>query len=142
MSFSEAISSVFNQYLGFSGRASRREYWFFTLFYLLVTAAASVIARLTGLAVVPGLWSLAVFLPSLALLFRRLHDSNKSAVWLLILLLPVIGEIVIFIFTLLPSDQMDNRYGRGPYSRRNPYQNPGFPPNQGFPPGGNGFPRY
>ena len=93
MTFQESITTCFKKYADFSGRASRSEYWWFILFYFLASGACSIISQTLG-----GLFSLAVLLPSLAAASRRLHDTNRSGWWQLIVLLPLIGMIVLIVF--------------------------------------------
>ena len=114
MGFAEAVSSCFSNYATFKGRASRSEYWFFQLFYVLVTlvcmfAPVLLTSPIIGLiGVVILIFGLA--LPQLAVTVRRFHDSDKSGWWLLIGLAPM-GGLVIFIFTLLPPTPGPNSYG-------------------------------
>ncbi|ACL02503.1 MULTISPECIES: DUF805 domain-containing protein [Desulfatibacillum] len=106
---------VLKNYFGFSGRAHRQEYWMFVLFNFLIMVGLGIIENILGLpGVVSGLYSLAVFIPSLAVGFRRIHDIGKSAWWLLIGLVPVIGIIVLIIFFVLPSQPQSNQYGPVP----------------------------
>lgn len=126
MGFGEAIQSFFSNYVNFKGRARRSEYWFVTLFLFLTTLGATVIDAAVfggdiddflfsgGWGVVGILWSLAVLLPSIALLVRRLHDSGKSAWWILIILVPFAGAIVLFVFSLLDSTPGENKHGPSP----------------------------
>jgi uncharacterized membrane protein YhaH (DUF805 family) len=91
MGFGEAVSTCLRKYVGFSGRARRSEFWWFVLFGFLVGIAASFVDGLIGShPLTPGgsgpvasLASIALFLPQLAVTVRRLHDTNRSGLWLL-----------------------------------------------------------
>ena len=113
--------TVLQKWSDFSGRARRREYWFFALFYLLIYIALTVVDMLTGLlnaatgvGVLGGLFALAMLIPGLAVGVRRLHDTDRSGWWLLLALIPVIGTIVVLVFYLLDSQPGDNRFGPNP----------------------------
>jgi len=93
MTFQESIKVCFSKYADFTGRASRSEYWWFMLFLILVSLAASMISPMLS-----GLFSLGTLLPALAAAIRRLHDTNRSGWWQLIAFVPVIGLIVMLIF--------------------------------------------
>lgn len=82
MSFQEAIQSVFQKYICFSGRARRSEYWYFALLNWAVSAVLTAIARnfdssLASLFLT--LWNIGVFLPGLGVCWRRLHDIGPSS---------------------------------------------------------------
>ena len=93
MTFGESISSCFSIYAAFDGRASRSEYWWFFLFTLLASMASGIVSETLS-----GLFSLAVLLPSLAVGARRLHDIDKSAWFLLLWFIPLIGWIVLIVW--------------------------------------------
>lgn len=115
MNFQEAVSSGFAGYTEFRGRSSRAAYWWWTLFAILCSFAASIIDLMVGTAFVVSLIvAVALFLPGLAVLIRRLHDTGKSGWWWLISFVPVLGFVVLLIFTLLPSDSGPNVYGEAP----------------------------
>ena len=114
MSFIDAVKSCFTQYVGFSGRARRSEYWYFTLFNLLGSMVFSILAQALGIPAITGIFSLAVFLPGLAVSIRRLHDIGKSGWWILIELIPIVGLILIIIWLCKDSDPADNQYGPNP----------------------------
>lgn len=122
MSFGEAIKSYFANYVTFSGRSRRSAFWFAFLFVTLVSTAISIIApgpaQMVNDAVyvsqpsaLSNLWSLATFLPSLAIAWRRLHDVNKSGLWVLWALLPIVGWIILLIQLVKDSDPNTNRFG-------------------------------
>ena len=97
MNFSQAISTCIAKYATFSGRASRPEFWWFFLFQILVSIAASLLGD-----VVAGLVSLALLLPALAVGARRLHDIGKSGWWQLIML-TVIGLLLLIYWWVQPA---------------------------------------
>ena len=107
--------SVLKNYIEFSGRAHRTEYWMFFLFHMIVTF---VIAFVEGMVGSPGflsmIYALAVMLPSIGVGVRRLHDTGRTGWWLLIAFLPVIGAIVLLVFLVLDTEAGDNQYGSDP----------------------------
>ena len=104
--------SVLKNYVGFSGRARRKEYWMFTLINAIVGAIINVIQLILGLELpyLSMLYLLATFLPVLALAIRRL----RSGAWALLYLVPVIGWLVLFVFACLEGNSGSNRYGNDP----------------------------
>ena len=94
-----------NQYVDFAGRATRTQFWMYQLFMFLFALLISIVCSFLGDAgqVIYYVISIAVFLPSLAIAARRLHDIGRSAWWLLLYLLPLLGPLVLFIFFVLPS---------------------------------------
>ena len=107
--------AVLRNYTGFSGRASRTEFWMWTLVNFIV----GVVLYLLSLAVHPLLilvivYDLGVLIPGLAVSFRRLHDTDRTAWWLLIYLIPIIGAIVLLVFFCIDSTPGDNHYGASP----------------------------
>jgi len=111
-------------YANFKGRARRTEYWMFSLFFFLFAILGGfVIGVLYGIGgEVPGaiavflfvIWYLAHLVPSLAVTVRRLHDTGKSGWFLLINLIPYIGGLIVFVFTVIEGDNGDNEYGPDP----------------------------
>ena len=109
------------KYTVFTGRARRKEYWFFVLFNILISAALSVVDYVTGtysshygMGLLGGLYALGVLLPAIAVTIRRLHDTGRSGWWILIALVPLIGGIVLLVFMVLDSQPGDNEYGPSP----------------------------
>ena len=107
---------VLKKYAVFSGRARRAEYWYFFLFSLLVGFALGVVSAAIGdsKGTLGTLYSVAVFIPGLAVSVRRLHDIGKSGWMLLLSLIPIIGAIWIFILMLRDSNPGENKYGPNP----------------------------
>jgi uncharacterized membrane protein YhaH (DUF805 family) len=116
MSFGEAVSDGFTKYATFSGRSSRSAYWWWILFYVLVAIGASILDAVVGTGVIMILVWLGFFLPNLAVLVRRLHDTDRSGWWVLIGLIPLIGAIVLIVFACIDSGP-PNKYGQGPDDR-------------------------
>lgn len=117
MGFADSVRSGLNQYAGFSGRATRPEYWWFILFVLLVQLVSQTIdAAVFGAGEDAGqplsiVASLALLLPSIAVAVRRLHDIGRTGWWVLIGLVPLIGFLVLLYFYVQPSQEGPNDYG-------------------------------
>jgi uncharacterized membrane protein YhaH (DUF805 family) len=127
--------AVLKNYAGFTGRARRQEYWMYALFNILIVVVLegiSLAARTLVLLIIVGIYGLAVLLPSLAVLVRRLHDTNRSGAWFFITFVPLVGGIMLLIYLCTPGDQGPNQYGPDP-------KQGGFGggyPGQGFPQAG------
>ncbi|WP_138417267.1 DUF805 domain-containing protein [Aquibacillus sediminis] len=106
---------VIKNYAEFGGRARRTEYWMFTLVNAVIVFLLSMLESIAGImGIVTFLYSLAVLIPSLAVVVRRLHDSGRTGWWILVSLIPIVGGIVILVFMCLDSEQGDNEYGPNP----------------------------
>lgn len=111
---------VLRKYAQFSGRARRKEYWYFILFNNIIMFGFPILAStinddvLKVVAVIDAVYCLAVFIPSIAVTVRRLHDSNNSGWWTLLILIPYIGGLILIIFCVLPSYSGTNKYGDNP----------------------------
>ena len=101
-------------YCNFSGRARRTEYWMFTLISAVIVSVLGIIDGIIGINILTSLYSLFILIPELALSFRRLHDIDKSAWWLLIAFVPVVGAIVLLVFSLKQGTVGTNGYGDDP----------------------------
>ena len=118
MIFSEAVKTcLVDKYATFSGRATRSEYWYLVLFgyllaFIIVFVGMSVESPelMIGLSTVLGL---ILFVPSLSVCVRRLHDTGRSGWWYLLILIPYVGGIALFIIFCLKSDD-NNKYGPKP----------------------------
>ena len=126
MSFGEAIKSFWSNYARFKGRSRRSEYWFIQLFLILTNLAVAAIDLVLmngdvdrfiangGGGIVGLIWILVTIVPALAVLVRRLHDTGKSGWWALIGFIPLVGAIVLLVFTVLDSDAGENKFGESP----------------------------
>jgi uncharacterized membrane protein YhaH (DUF805 family) len=110
------------KYAQFDGRARRAEFWWFSLvnfgFIVALGIVTSILGSfsdvLRGLGVVVYLaYLIGMIVPSIAVTFRRLHDTNKSGAMLFLLLVPF-GFIILFVFYLIDGDRTANRYGPSP----------------------------
>ena len=111
---------AWKNYVTFTGRSRRKAYWTFVLFNFLAIILVNVVDNVLGLAGQDGygpltaIYGLAVFLPGLALVIRRLHDTGRSGWWMLISFLPLIGVIVLIVFFVTDSQPGSNPYGPNP----------------------------
>jgi uncharacterized membrane protein YhaH (DUF805 family) len=112
--------AALKKYADFSGRARRKEYWMFILFYALFAIAAgildSMIISSAGVPFTPvlTLYSLAMIIPTLALAVRRMHDIGKSGAMILVSFIPLIGGIWFLILTVTEGTTGENQYGPDP----------------------------
>ncbi|MGJ8729466.1 DUF805 domain-containing protein [Listeria aquatica] len=134
MGFVEAYKSFWRNYANFSGRASRSEYWYTVLWNGMISAIFYILALIFGLStflafaasmgetevsgvaamgplltigIIFWLYGIAILIPSLSLLIRRIRDTGKSP-WLIFLtFIPFVGSIIILVLTLLPSEYAD-----------------------------------
>lgn len=125
------------RYAEFTGRSRRREYWLFVVFLVIGFIILGMLDTMLGLGGSASSWHsasgsrvgagasfnggvltiifwLATLVPSLAVGVRRLHDTDRSGWWLLIALIPLIGGIVLLVFTLLEGTRGPNRFGPDP----------------------------
>ena len=110
--------NVVKKYTVFVGRASRAEYWYFSLVHTLVSVLLSVIdfslgyAHLSiGVGLLSGVYTLAIILPVAGVTIRRLYDTNRSGWWLLIAFIPLLGLIALLVMLALRGTDGKNPYG-------------------------------
>ena len=110
------------RYAEFTGRSRRKEYWMFVLLSIGIYVIARILDGIAGLnGVIAGTYgpitalaALGLLVPSLAVSIRRLHDSDRSGWWLLLGLVPIVGEIIVLIFMVLEGTRGANRFGADP----------------------------
>ena len=105
---------VLKNYVGFGGRARRKEYWMFVLFNVAIVVVLAVVGLVIKTNIPVIIYWLAVLLPALAVVFRRLHDTGRSAWWILISIVPLVGPITLLVFLALEGQPGDNKYGPNP----------------------------
>ncbi|ACZ32234.1 protein of unknown function DUF805 [Xylanimonas cellulosilytica DSM 15894] len=131
MTLPTAVASVLRQYATFSGRARRSELWWYVLANVILggilnavflPGALRAIDPVTGALgpgyaanmIVPSLVSLALLLPTLAVYVRRLHDIDKSGVWLFFWLVPLVGPIMVIVWLATAGTVGANQFGADP----------------------------
>ena len=107
-------AKCWKQYADFSGRARRTEYWMFALVNFGIALLLELILGFTFLYFLTYVYSLAIFIPSLAVCVRRLHDIGRSGWWYLIGLVPVVGWIILIIWFCTDSQPGANNWGENP----------------------------
>ena len=114
---------VLKNYAVFSGRARRKEIWYFVLISYIISTVLWWIDSLIGTYQIDNLWTiyvlfslygLAVLLPSIGVSIRRLHDTGRSGWWIFIGLIPLIGAIILLVFFVTDSQPGTNQYGPSP----------------------------
>ncbi len=113
--------TALKKYAVFGGRSRRKEYWYFVLFSTIINLVLTIFDRITGtfdsssgFGLLSGIFTLAVLIPSIAALVRRLHDTGRTGWWILIGLVPLIGAIVLLVFAVQDSIPGSNRFGPNP----------------------------
>ena len=112
---------VLKNYVGFQGRAQQAEYWMFALFNVLASVLLTVGDFALGTydpeaggGLLTAIYALAIFLPSLAVTIRRLHDTGRTGWWCLIAIVPCVGAIVLIVFLAQAGERGSNAYGPDP----------------------------
>lgn len=112
------IKVLKENFANFSGRARREEYWYYSLAVFVISAILSVLSKagIVGVifSILSFLFSLCILIPGLAVSVRRLHDTGRSGWWLLICLIPLIGQIVLLVFMVTEGQKGENKWGDDP----------------------------
>lgn len=113
--------AVLKKYATFEGRAHRKEYWMYVLIYVLISVVLHVVDSIagtvepeSGAGLLSSLFVLGTLLPSMAVTVRRLHDIGRSGWWILIGFVPLVGSLILFIFTVKAGEPTENRWGPVP----------------------------
>jgi len=113
------ISVLRDNYVNFSGRARRQEYWMFILFHVIACVVLAGISISLENFYAIGIYAVVTFLPTLAVVVRRLHDVGKSGWFILVRFIPLIGSIWLFVVLVTEGEHNRNQYGHNP--KGNPY---------------------
>lgn len=118
------LKVVKENYANFNGRARRKEYWMFTLFSSIISVVLFVLFVLTSIfsdsmlgiifSILAIIYALAILVPSIALIDRRLHDTDHSGWFYFIALIPLVGPIILLITLCKEGTRGDNKYGADP----------------------------
>lgn len=126
MNFTAAIRSFWSRFADFKGRSRRSEYWYVQVFLVVTNLAVAGIDLALmdgdvdrfiangGGGIVGLIWIFATIVPALAVLIRRLHDTGKTGWWALVGFIPLVGAIVLLVFTVTDSSPGENKYGTSP----------------------------
>jgi uncharacterized membrane protein YhaH (DUF805 family) len=107
----DSYLDALRKYGDFRGRANRTEFWMFMLFSLIITVAIRFVESLVGSAgMIELLYGLAVFIPSIAVGARRLHDTGRSGWWQLLIFIPLIGFLVLIAWFAEDRHQVADQY--------------------------------
>jgi uncharacterized membrane protein YhaH (DUF805 family) len=116
--------NVLNNYATFSGRARRSEYWFFVLFNMIFGIVAIILDNVLGTTFDLGfgisygyiylIYTLAILIPGIAVVVRRLHDVGKSGWMYFIVLIPIVGAIWLLVLLCTDSQVGSNKWGENP----------------------------
>ena len=117
MDFGQAIAAGFKNYVNFSGRASRSEFWYWVLFIVIVSIAASLldlaIFSTSEWGPLNSVWALVTLLPAISISVRRLHDIDRTGWWVL-LNFTIIGIILLIVWACFKGTKGPNRFGHDP----------------------------
>jgi uncharacterized membrane protein YhaH (DUF805 family) len=113
--------AALKKYAEFSGRARRKEYWFFALFNVIFILVAMLLDNILGLTIMDlpygffyFAYAVAMVIPGIAVFVRRMHDIGKSGWWYFIAFIPLIGAIWLLVLCLTEGTPGDNEYGPDP----------------------------
>ncbi len=114
MDFMTAVKFCLNNYFTIQGRGQRSQYWWFYLFFVILTVVANVIDGMTGIPILSLIVALGLLAPNICVAIRRMHDKDKSGWWLLIAFVPLIGFLYILYLFVTRGTEGDNRFGPDP----------------------------
>lgn len=137
ISFSQAFKNFWVNYVNFSGRARRKEYWYIVLwnitiyfvFSLIIMAVGTVFPPIAGLlGGILSIYGIASIIPGISLFVRRLHDTSKAWYYMLFSLIPFAGSIIALVFMCQDSTPGANNWGENPKGINNPFMQTGYAP--------------
>jgi len=99
VTFQESVRTCFAKYFDFEGDATRSEYWWFVLLIVVVGFTLAILSRFLS-----GVFSLLTIIPAISAATRRLHDTNRTGWWQLLVFVPIIGTLVLAYFLVQEGD--------------------------------------
>lgn len=105
----EAYKKFLSNYANFNGRSSRSDYWYVILANFIIGIVLGLLGDFGT--ILSSIYSIAIFIPGIALVVRRLHDINKSGWSYLFVLIPLVGWIILLVFLCTDSVNENNKYG-------------------------------
>ncbi len=108
---------VLRKYAVFEGRAHRTEFWMYTLFNFVISIGLTILGAAAGVVWLQLLYGVAVFIPGIAVGARRLHDTNRSGWWQLIVVIPIVGWIVLIVMFAEEGHPGTNQHGPNPWGK-------------------------
>jgi uncharacterized membrane protein YhaH (DUF805 family) len=127
----KATKNGFSNYFNFNGRASRSEFWYWIIFvFTLIVISKSIDTVLTNseIGYFNIITTLIIFIPSLSVTWRRLHDINRSGAWYFILF-TIIGSVLLLVWTCIKGTSGTNRFGPDPLANDNDSTDPHIKPH-------------
>lgn len=114
MDFATSVKTCFGKFATFEGRASRSEFWYYTLFVFIVSVVLNIVDVAAGTGVLSLIFALVTLIPNIAVAVRRLHDTDRAGWWYLLMLVPLIGVIVLIVWFVGRGTTGTNRFGGDP----------------------------
>lgn len=124
MDMKTAVTTCLSKYATFSGRALRSEYWWWALFVLVCSFVITFVETIINLSadgevpILTTVFNLAIILPGISVLVRRLHDTNHSGWWYWIILVPFAGVLILLYFLIIKGTDGPNDFGDDPAGNR------------------------
>lgn len=110
-------NAVLGNYANFNGRLSVGGYWRFVGLNFAITIVLAILGQISSiLLILYVLYALAVLVPGIAAAVRRLHDTGKPGIYVLVGLIPCVGLILLIVWTVQAGNPGDNQYGPPPVS--------------------------
>ena len=112
------LNIILKRFALFTGRARRREFWMFALIDLIIGVIFAILSAIPIIGAIfnfaSWIFMLAICIPSFALGIRRLHDTNRSGINILLVLIPIVGLVILLVWAAKEGTAGENKYGPDP----------------------------